>query len=62
MGREILIKVVVQAIPTYTMNCFKLPLGLCDDIEGLSRRFWWEQRGEEENPLGKMRGTLQAQK
>ena len=44
------------------MNCFKLPLGLCDDIEGLSRRFWWEQRGEEENPLGKMRGTLQAQK
>ena len=38
-GREILIKAVVQAIPTYTMNCFKLSLGLCDDIEGLIRRF-----------------------
>ena len=37
---------VVQAILTYTMYCFKLPLGLCDEIEGLIRRFWWGQRGE----------------
>ena len=28
------------------MYCFKLPLGLCDEIEGLIRRFWWGQRGE----------------
>jgi len=33
--REILIKVVVQAIPTYTMSCFKLPVGLCLEIESL---------------------------
>ena len=44
--REVLIKVVVQAIPTSTMCCFKLPLELCHEIEGLIRKFWWEQRGD----------------
>ena len=28
------------------MNCFKLPIGLCKEIEGLIRRFWWGQREE----------------
>ncbi|KAL0014213.1 hypothetical protein SO802_001282 [Lithocarpus litseifolius] len=45
-GREVLIKAVVQAIPTFTMSCFKLPMGLCDEIEKLIRRFWWGQRGD----------------
>ena len=45
-GREILIKAVVQAIPTYTMSCFKLPLGLCNELESLIRKFWWGQRGD----------------
>nr|XP_023884545.1 uncharacterized protein LOC111996780 [Quercus suber] len=45
-GREILIKAVVQAIPTYTMSCFKLPLGLCSELESLIRKFWWGQRGD----------------
>ena len=34
-GREILIKVMAQALPTYTMSCFTLPSGLCHDIEAL---------------------------
>ena len=34
-GREVLIKSVIQAISTYTMGCFKIPLGLCQDIESL---------------------------
>ena len=39
-GREILIKAVAQAVPTYTMGCFLLPKGLCEDIEGTMQNFW----------------------
>ena len=38
-GREILIKVVAQATPTYTMNCFKLPDSLCAEIASLESGF-----------------------
>ena len=45
-GREILIKAVAQALPTYTMSCFKLPVTLFHDIEALIQRFFWGQRGD----------------
>ena len=45
-GRQLLIKSIIQAIPTYAMRCFKLPLGLCNEIEVLIRNFWWGQRGD----------------
>jgi hypothetical protein len=40
-GKDILIKSVVQAIPTYSMSCFKLPRGLCLYINSMIRNFWW---------------------
>ncbi|XP_030949032.1 uncharacterized protein LOC115972957 [Quercus lobata] len=46
-GREILIKAVVQATPMYTMNCFKLPDSLCNELNSLIRNFWWGQQDKE---------------
>jgi hypothetical protein len=42
-GREILIKAVAQAIPTYTMNCFRLPKTWCDEVNSLIAQYWWGQ-------------------
>jgi hypothetical protein len=44
-AKEVLIKLVVQAIPTYVMGVFKLPVGMCDDMTKIIRKFWW---GEED--------------
>ena len=41
-----LIKVVAQTIPTYTMSYFKIPLSLCRELEQLMCKFWW---GSQEN-------------
>nr|XP_040249320.1 uncharacterized protein LOC120966829 [Aegilops tauschii subsp. strangulata]XP_045086245.1 uncharacterized protein LOC123494445 [Aegilops tauschii subsp. strangulata] len=46
-GKEVLIKSVAQAIPTYSMACFKLPRGLCQHINGLLRKFWWGSKNGE---------------
>lgn len=46
-GREIFLKAVVQAIPTFAMSYFKVPITLCNDIEQLIRKFYWGHRGNQ---------------
>jgi hypothetical protein len=43
-GKEILIKSIAQAIPIYSMACFKLPRGLCQKLNALIHDFWWGSR------------------
>jgi hypothetical protein len=45
-GKEILLKAVVQAIPTYAMSVFKIPKNICKGIIDAITHFWW---GDEEN-------------
>ena len=42
-GKEVLIKVVAQAVSSYTMSYFKLPNGLCEEMTRMVRQFWWGQ-------------------
>jgi hypothetical protein len=39
--KEVLLKSVIQAIPTYIMSVFKLPRTLCKKINSMILRFWW---------------------
>jgi hypothetical protein len=43
-GKEILIKAIAQAIPTFAMGCFDLTKNICDQISTLICRYWWNQQ------------------
>ena len=46
-GQEVILKSVIQAIPTFTMGCFKLPLGLYNEIEALiKKKNCWGHHGD----------------
>jgi hypothetical protein len=53
-GKEILLKAVVQAIPTYSMSIFLLPKELCKDLNKIMQNFQLDELGK--NGFGKGAG------
>ena len=41
-----LIKAIAQAILAYAMSVFRLPIGLCIDIQNTIAEFWWGSKKE----------------
>ncbi|XP_074315228.1 uncharacterized protein LOC141651412 [Silene latifolia] len=48
-GKEVLIKVVANSLPTYVMSVFKIPANFCEELRSIVSRFWW---GHDENKKG----------
>lgn len=44
-GKELLIKVVAQAISAYPINIFKFPVGVCNQLDAMIVGFWWGATG-----------------
>jgi hypothetical protein len=40
-GKKVLIKSVLQAVPTYPMGCFKLAQKTCSKLTSIATVFWW---------------------
>jgi hypothetical protein len=47
--KEILLKAIIQVIPVFAMEFFKLPMSLCKGINDLITTFWWGDSEEEKN-------------
>lgn len=40
-SKEIPLKPVVQAVPTYSLSLFKIPNGIVRDLNRFMANFWW---------------------
>jgi hypothetical protein len=56
-GKEILLKVVAQAIPVYAMSVFQIPIGVCKRMMDAIALFWW---GDDESGKNALDGMVEA--
>jgi hypothetical protein len=48
--KGVLIKFVIQDIPTFSISCFKLPRGLCEHINSMIGSFYWGSKKGKRKP------------
>ncbi|XP_048613516.1 uncharacterized protein LOC125587312 [Brassica napus] len=41
-GKEVLLKAIALALPTYTMSCFLVPKTICKKIMAIMSDYWWK--------------------
>ncbi|XP_060968723.1 uncharacterized mitochondrial protein AtMg00310-like [Cannabis sativa] len=44
-GKEVLLKSIIQAIPSYVMSCYRLPISIYKHFSSLMANFWWVSLG-----------------
>lgn len=50
-GKEVLLKIVVQALPFYAMSVFLLPISVCQGLEKIMAQFWWKSSKQAQRGL-----------
>ncbi|KAL8114965.1 hypothetical protein AgCh_021696 [Apium graveolens] len=53
-GKEVLIKNVAQALPSYAMSVFLLPQGITNDMERMLARYWWRSKPKQDTGINWM--------
>lgn len=43
-GKATMLQSILSATPTFAMTCFQLPVGLCNQIQSVLTRFWWDTK------------------
>lgn len=61
-GKEVLIKAVLQAIPSYAMAIVIFPQNLCKSICASIAKFWWKLKGRNRGIHWKNWATLTQSK
>ena len=53
-GRTVLIKSVLNSLPTHWLSSLKAPKGVLSSIDQIRRRFFWKELDSSDNPVKKM--------
>lgn len=61
-GKEILIKAILQSIPTYCISVFILPKSLCSQLNKSFAKFWWGHLDNHSRLHWRNRSTLYLSK